>query len=76
MHFGPWADPIRFHYYLSAGLFIFRDFLIFGSFPEIKVWETPEFKGDVALFSRTTPCEKWSNFDGQRDGEKVAGFHF
>jgi hypothetical protein len=34
----------------------FRVFLIFGSFHEIKIWETPEFKGDVALFCRTTPC--------------------
>jgi hypothetical protein len=34
----------------------FLIFFIFGRFTEIKVCETTEFTGDVALFSCTTPC--------------------
>ena len=40
----------------QAGLLNFGFIFIFGSFHEIMVCETPEFKGDVALFCRTTPC--------------------
>jgi hypothetical protein len=35
--------------------------------------ETTELNGDVALFARTTPCYKCSNFDGQRDDDKGRG---
>ena len=52
------------------GLMIFY----FREFSQNKVWATPENNGDVALFSHTMPCWNGSNFDGQRDNDKVVGF--
>ena len=40
----------------QPGLFNFGFLFIFGTFPDFKVSKSPEFKGDVALFCRTTPC--------------------